>query len=77
MHDISIKIREKVSQHCGTDQEPEGFLREILLSIGFPEAVAERICLFIAHHHMLPDVDGLDWQILLESDFLQVTAHYR
>ena len=30
----------------------------------------ERICYLIAHHHTYTDVDGLDYRILLEADFL-------
>lgn len=30
----------------------------------------DRICFLIAHHHSYAGVDSLDWQILLEADFL-------
>lgn len=30
----------------------------------------ERICFLIGHHHTYKDVDGADYQLLLEADFL-------
>ena len=38
--------------------------------IGVEEAAAERIAFLVGHHHTLTGVDGIDWQILLEADFL-------
>jgi hypothetical protein len=32
--------------------------------------VIERVCWLIAHHHTYTDVCGMDYQILLEADFL-------
>lgn len=42
----------------------------MLDSLGFAPDVTERVCFLIAHHHTLDGVDGLDWRILLEADFL-------
>jgi len=28
------------------------------------------VCFLVAHHHTFTGVDGLDWQILLEADYL-------
>ena len=39
----------------------------------FSEVTAEeteRVCYLIAHHHTYTDVDGMDYRILLEADFL-------
>ncbi len=39
----------------------------------FPEVTeieTERICYLIAHHHTYDNVDGIDYRILLEADFL-------
>ena len=30
----------------------------------------ERVCWLIAHHHTYTNIQGLDYQILLEADFL-------
>lgn len=30
----------------------------------------DRICFIVSHHHTYSNVDGLDYQIMLEADFL-------
>ena len=37
---------------------------------GYTEDEIERVKFLIAHHHTYDGVDGADWQILLEADFL-------
>ena len=32
--------------------------------------IVERVAYLVGHHHTYDDVDGLDYQILLEADFL-------
>ena len=34
------------------------------------EDMAERIVYLVGHHHTLTDVDGMDYQILIEADYL-------
>ena len=74
LHDIGIIPCEKKLGYCnGKLQESEGpqYAREMLMD--FPEvteAEVERICYLIGHHHTYKNVDGLDYQILLEADFL-------
>ena len=74
LHDIGIRPSEEKYGCCdGKHQEQEGpaYAREMLK--GFPEITAEetdRVCYLIAHHHTYADVDGLDYRILLEADFL-------
>ena len=74
MHDIGIRSAEEKYGRCdGKLQEQEGpaYAKEMLLD--FPEVTkeeTERICFLIAHHHTYEDVDGLDYRILLEADFL-------
>jgi hypothetical protein len=41
-----------------------------LNSLEFDEAVSERVQYLIAHHHTYSNVDGIDYQILIEADFL-------
>lgn len=72
-HDIGIpKSEEKYGDHTGEHQEQEGpsEAKELLASLGYPEDVIERVCYLIGHHHTYHDIDGLDYQILIESDFL-------
>lgn len=74
LHDIGIRPSEEKYGRCdGKLQEQEGpaYAKEILAQ--FPEvtvAETERICYLIAHHHTYENVDGLDYGILLEADFL-------
>ena len=73
LHDIGIHAAEKkYGSTSGIYQEQEGPApaRDILTSLGYPEDVIERVCFLIAHHHTYHDVDGLDYHILLEADFL-------
>lgn len=37
---------------------------------GYAPELIDRVCFLIAHHHTYEGVDGPDWQILLEADFL-------
>ena len=74
MHDIGIRPSERKYGKCdGKLQEQEGpsYARDMLKK--FPEVSneeMERVCYLIAHHHTYENVDGMDYRILLEADFL-------
>ena len=51
--------------------------RELLESLGFPADVTERVCYLVGHHHSYDQVDGVDYRILLEADFLVNASHNR
>ena len=75
LHDIGIHAGEaKHGGKCtGKHQEEEGpaVAQEILDSVGgFTNQQTERIKYLIAHHHTSSDIQGLDYQILVEADFL-------
>ncbi len=74
LHDIGIHVSEQKYGNCnGKHQEEEGpaEARRLLAETGgYTEAQVERICFLIAHHHTYHAVDSIDWQILLEADFL-------
>lgn len=73
MHDIGIRpSKEKYGSSAGNYQELEGpgAARPILERHGFTLAQTERICYLIGHHHTYQNMDGLDYQILVEADFL-------
>ena len=42
----------------------------MLSELGFENYLIERICYLIGHHHTYTNVDGLDYQVLIEADFL-------
>ena len=44
--------------------------KELLARLGFDKDVSERVQYLIGHHHTYTDIDGIDYQILVEADFL-------
>lgn len=73
VHDIGIKVcMEKYGQCTGKLQEQEGpVLAETMLKeLGYDTEVIQRVSYLVAHHHTYTDVKGMDYQILLEADFL-------
>ena len=73
LHDIAIRHCEENYGACdGKLQEREGpaIARPILTRCGASPTVAERVEYIIAHHHTYTDVNGLDYQIIIEADFL-------
>ena len=72
-HDIGIKASEEKYGDCtGEHQEQEGpdVARPMLEALGYEEAIIDRVCYLIGHHHTYHDIDGMDYQILIEADFL-------
>lgn len=53
-------------------QEKEGsaLAKELLERLGFETDISERVQYLIAHHHTYSNIDGIDYQILVEADFL-------
>ncbi len=72
-HDIGIKTAEARYHSCaGHYQEELGpeDARPMLEELGYTPEETERICWLIGHHHTYGLDGGLDYQILLEADFL-------
>ncbi len=73
VHDIGIKpALEKHGSSAGPLQEKEGapIARALLLRLGFDPADADRVAYLVGHHHTYDAIDGPDYQILVEADFL-------
>lgn len=73
LHDIGIRISEvKYHSFSGKYQQIEGpsIARAMLEQLHFAPSLIERVCYLIAHHHEYDHIDGLDYQILVEADFL-------
>ena len=74
VQDIGIRASEKKYGHQnGKLQEQEGpaVAREMLTRLGgFTDQQIERICWLVGHHHTYHVCEDLDYQILIESDFL-------
>ena len=72
-HDIGIRVAEEKYGKCdGKLQEQEGPVEahQILSELGFENYQIDRICYLIGHHHTYDNIDGMDYQILVEADFL-------
>ncbi len=72
-HDCGIRPAEEKYGRCdGKLQEQEGptVAQQMLLELGFENYMIERICYLIGHHHTYTNMDGMDYQILVEADFL-------
>lgn len=73
VHDIGIHPAEaKYGKSNGNYQEELGSApaREMLSKLGIAEADIERVCYLVGHHHTYTHIDGMDYQILVEADFL-------
>jgi len=78
VHDISIPYcRKKYGSANGKyqEKESEAILRPFLAEFELEEDVLERIIYLISHHHTTDNIDGIDYQILIEADFLVNAAH--
>lgn len=73
VHDIACPLcREKYGHTAGPLQEREGAVlaADFLKDSGLTTAEVERVSFLVGHHHTFIDVDGADWQILLEADYI-------
>ena len=73
VHDIGIKPAEaKYGKSDGKFQEQEGpaEAEKMMRVLGFEEAVIERVSYLVGHHHTYTNINGMDYQILVEADFL-------
>ena len=73
VHDIGIKPAEEKFGQCGgklQEQEGPAVAQKLLAELGYPEKVIARVCYLVGHHHTYDGIDGMDYQILVEADFL-------
>lgn len=73
LHDVGIK--ESIKKHgsaAGKYQELEGppIAREWLNEYRLEEEFVDRVCYLVGHHHSYSFIDNIDFQILVEADFL-------
>lgn len=72
-HDIACPLcREKFGNTNGKYQEQEGIplVRAFLSDTGLSPEQIERVAYLVGHHHTYINVDGADYQILLEADYI-------
>lgn len=73
VHDIACPLcREKYGNTNGEHQQTEGMplAADFLKNSGLPARDIARVVYLVGHHHTFTTVDGMDYQILLEADFL-------
>lgn len=73
LHDIGIKIsEEKYGSSAGIYQEKEGpaVAEQLLKNSGYDKEFVERVKYLIGHHHTYDNITGMDYQILVEADFI-------
>ena len=73
VHDIGIRRAEELyGSSSGALQEQEGpaEAERLLRSLDVEPAVIERVCHLVGHHHSYGSIDGDDYRLLVEADFL-------
>jgi uncharacterized protein len=73
LHDIGIHVAEaKYGYSDGHKQEIEGppVARQIMENIAIDQRIIERVCFIVSKHHTFSAIDGIDFQLLVEADFL-------
>ncbi len=76
-HDIACPLcRKKYGNTNGKHQEEEGapMVRAFLSESGMPEEKIARITYLVGHHHSFHEIDGVDYQILVEADYIANAA---
>lgn len=73
VHDIACPLcREKYGNTDGAYQQKEGMplTEEFLRKFDLPKDQKDRVAWLVGHHHTYTNVEGMDYQILLEADYL-------
>ena len=80
VHDIACPLcREKYGNADGKHQEAEGpaLVIDFLRDSGMSDAQIDRICYLVGHHHTLDNIEGIDYRILIEADYIVNAAENR
>ena len=73
VHDIACPLcREKYGSTNGKYQEREGapMVRAFFSDSDLSAKQIDRIAWLVAHHHTFNDIEGIDYQILVEADYI-------
>ena len=54
----------------GYDEETKAEVKKMLEPLGVEPERIERIMYLVGHHHTYKNIEGMDYQILVEADFL-------
>lgn len=72
-HDIACPLcREKYGNTNGKHQEEEGapLVRAFLSDCGLSDEQLDRVSYLVGHHHTFQGIEGIDYQILIEADYI-------
>ena len=72
-HDIACPmLRERDGNTNHRQQEVEGgpMVREFLADTGLTDGEIDRVAFLVGHHHTLEGIDRVDYQILIEADYI-------
>lgn len=72
-HDIACPLcRVKYGNTNGKYQEEEGapLVTEFLSDTGMTKEQISRVAYLVGHHHTLTGIEGMDYQILIEADYI-------
>lgn len=73
VHDIGIRNSLRIyGDDAGPHQEAlgPGEAEAMLTSLHYDSDVIARVCYLVGHHHTYTGIDGMDYRILVEADFL-------
>ena len=73
VHDIACPLcRVKYGNTNGKNQEKESaaLIAEFFKDSNLPQDFTDRISFLVSHHHTLDQIDGIDYQIIIEADYL-------
>jgi uncharacterized protein len=73
LHDIGIhNAEQKYNSTAGNYQETEGPIvaKELLMGLNIPNTILDRVLYLIGNHHTYSKIDNIDFQILVEADFI-------
>ena len=72
-HDIACPLcRVKYGNANGKHQEEESaaLIEEFFVDSDLPKEFVDRVSYIVSHHHTITGIDGIDYQIMIEADYL-------
>ena len=72
-HDIACPLcRVKYGNASGKHQEEESaaLIEEFFADSDLPKEFVDRVSYIVSHHHTITGIDGIDYQIMIEADYL-------
>ena len=73
VHDIACPLcRVKYGNANGKHQEEESaaLIEEFFADSDLPKEFVDRVSYIVSHHHTITGIDGIDYQIMIEADYL-------